>query len=148
MDQVNTSVRCVGGNGSWQEEEYIGKEGVSEWNRVCRFEEAAERWNYEGATVEQRAIFEKEQIHFKDGSEWWEEYKQQRCVIMRDFDGGTPLQSVLYLMDSVPHGVTIRKGVEKFNSERVLITAEKDPRYWYDFVPEGKMSMGGRRPQV
>lgn len=70
-------------------------------------------------------------IYIKDGTQWWDGYKQQDCVIIDDFDGKWPYRDLLRLLDRYPYQGQIKGGYVKINSPCIIITCEHPPDFMY-----------------
>lgn len=59
---------------------------------------------------------------------WWDGYKQQKCVLLDDYDGSLyKYKALLQLLDRYPHRVEIKGGSMPFNSEVIYITSSQSP---------------------
>lgn len=115
---------------------------------MARIGECVDMWKHEEASPSQQQMFEDSQIYYKDDSIWWQGYHQQQSVIVKEFSGKLPIESLLNLIDGVPHNVQIKNGHVQFTSERMIVTSVKDPRYWYDFSSNYMASVRGRVPSA
>jgi len=67
-----------------------------------------------------------------DDNGWWEGYKGQECVIINDFRGSIPYDTLLQLIDRYPYSVK-RRGREPmpFTSKHIMITSPLTPEECY-----------------
>lgn len=70
-------------------------------------------------------------FYMKDGSIWWDGYKQEDRIVIDDFDGKWPFRDLLRLLDRYPYQGQIKGGYVKINSPEIWITCEFPPgKYW------------------
>lgn len=72
-----------------------------------------------------------ESCYKKPNGQWWDRYDQQENVILDDYDGYINFREFLQLCDAYPHQIPFKGGFKKFNSKRIIITANIDPDVWY-----------------
>lgn len=65
------------------------------------------------------------------GSDWWDDYRGEEVVIMDEFTGWIPYNSLLRVLDAFPLLVQCKGGQISFRSKWVLLTANKLPTTWY-----------------
>lgn len=70
---------------------------------------------------------------YDDTLKWWCGYGGGlgKNVIIDDFCGGAPFQTLLRLFDRYPYRVQTKGGSREFVAERIVITSNIDPRNWY-----------------
>lgn len=77
-------------------------------------------------------MFKPEEIYIKDGTMWWDNYEQQKCIVIDDFDGKWPFRDLLRLLDRYPYQGQVKGGYVKINSPFIVITCEYAPSTLYD----------------
>lgn len=74
-----------------------------------------------------------DQIYMKDGTQWWDGYSQQQCILIDDFDGKWPFRDFLRLLDRYPYRGQYKGGYVDINSPIIIITCEFAPdHFWRD----------------
>jgi len=69
--------------------------------------------------------------YIKDGTMWWDGYKQEEAIIIDDFDGKWPFRDLLRLIDRYEYQGQYKGGYVKINSPYIYITCEFPPaKYW------------------
>lgn len=69
--------------------------------------------------------------YMKDGTRWWDGYKQQNVILIDDFDGCWPFRDLLRLLDRYPYQGQTKGGYVAVNSEAIIITCDKPPSgFW------------------
>lgn len=70
---------------------------------------------------------------YDDSLKWWCGYGggNGREVIIDDFCGTAPFQTLLRLFDRYPYRVQTKGGSREFVAERIVITSNINPRNWY-----------------
>lgn len=64
--------------------------------------------------------------------EWWENYNNQKCVIIDEFGGSTlSWERLLKLLDRYPVFVPFKGGSASFAAELVIITSNYPPSSWF-----------------
>jgi Putative viral replication protein/RNA helicase len=77
---------------------------------------------------------------WKPRGQWWCGYEQQEAVIIDDFYGWIPYDSMLRLLDRYPLLVETKGGQEVFNSKTIILTSNIPPHQWYDYNKHVHMS--------
>lgn len=68
-----------------------------------------------------------------DDNGWWDNYRQQECVIINDFRGRISYNELLQIVDKWPHQVKRRgRPPIPFTSKRVIITSSLHPMEVYN----------------
>lgn len=88
-------------------------------------------WGDAGTGKTRKAYEENPDAYFKPNGMWWDGYDNQKCVIIDDYDGYIGFREFLQLTDRYPHKVPFKGGFTEFNSEKIIITSNIDPEYWY-----------------
>lgn len=71
--------------------------------------------------------------YYKDpNNKWWDGYEQQETVIVEEFKGQMPWDTVLRLMDRWPLSVEVKGGTVPFCSQRVIFTSNFCIESWYE----------------
>lgn len=71
--------------------------------------------------------------YWKPRGEWWDGYAGEDTVILDDFYGWLPYDTLLRVCDNTPLTVPIKGGFVPFLARRVFITSNKLPEQWYKF---------------
>jgi len=89
------------------------------------------RWGSSG-TGKTRYCIEKHPDHYiKDGTSWWDNYKNQEAIIIDDFDNQIPFRVLLRLIDRYAYQGQIKGGYVQITSPFIYITCEYPPEiYW------------------
>lgn len=69
--------------------------------------------------------------YIKDGTKWWDNYKQEDAIIIDDFDGRWPFRDLLRLLDRYKYQGEYKGGYIKINSPYIYITCEFPPEYFW-----------------
>jgi len=89
-------------------------------------------WGPSGAGKSRYAIDLGFTYYIKDGTQWWDGYDGQECIIIDDFDGKWPLRDLLRLLDRYPYQGQFKGGYVKINSPRIFITCEYHPSHFWE----------------
>lgn len=84
-----------------------------------------------GKTRIPTTIFPGNKHYIKDGSKWWSNYNNEKCVIIDDFDGKWPYRDFLRLLDRNKYTCEIKGGNVIFNSPFIFISCEHSPSYYW-----------------
>lgn len=89
------------------------------------------RWGLAG-TGKTRFCIENHPDHYiKDGTPWWDGYKQQEAIIIDDFDNQIPFRTLLRMLDRYVYQGQVKGGYVHINSPYIYITCEFPPHvYW------------------
>lgn len=91
------------------------------------------RWGLTG-TGKTYGVIERHGIdncYIKDGTMWWNNYRQQQVIVIDDFDGKWPYRDLLRLLDCYPYQGQYKGGYIKINSPYIYITCEHHPsEFW------------------
>lgn len=89
------------------------------------------RWGLAG-TGKTRYCIETHPSHYvKDGTMWWDGYKQQEAIIIDDFDNAIPYRTLLRMLDRYVYQGQVKGGYIQINSPYIYITCEHPPtHYW------------------
>lgn len=84
-----------------------------------------------------------------NGNVWFDGYDYQDTVIIDEFYGWIPFDKMLQLLDRYALKVDIKGGAKEFNSKRIIITSNKNPRDWYKNIStEHKIALLRRLDKV
>lgn len=90
-------------------------------------------WGKSGTGKTREATESNPSFYMKDGSMWWDGYKQQQVIVIDDFDGAWPFRDFLRLLDRYPYQGQVKGGYVKINSPLIYITCEFHPsEFWSD----------------
>lgn len=90
-------------------------------------------WGATG-TGKTRYLFDRieaSEIYIKDGTQWWDGYRQQKAILIDDFDGRWPYKDLLRLLDRYPYQGQVKGGYVQINSPYIVITCDKHPEAIY-----------------
>jgi len=73
-----------------------------------------------------------EDVHRQDNGQWWNDYHQQKDVVIDEYLGWIPAAFLNRLVDKTPLLVPYKGGFHVFNSERIWILSNYLPETWYD----------------
>ena len=89
------------------------------------------RWGLSG-TGKTRYCVEKHPDHYiKDGTSWWDNYKQQEAIIIDDFDNQIPFRILLRMLDRYSYQGQVKGGYVQINSPFIYITCEYPPEHFW-----------------
>jgi len=71
-------------------------------------------------------------VYIKDGTQWWNGYKQETVILIDDFDGKWPFRDLLRLLDRYKYQGQTKGGYVQINSPRIYITCEYNPQHFWD----------------
>jgi len=69
----------------------------------------------------------------------------QKEVLLDEFEGHLPLNSLLKLIDKYVRQVPIKGGFTWFNPEVIMMTANQHPSKWYDYSTRAQKEVALRR---
>jgi len=86
-----------------------------------------------GKTFVPQSIFGEDHCYIKDGTQWWPNYNQEKCIIIDDFDGKWPYRDLLRLLDKYRYQGQYKGGYCQITSPYIFITCEFPPEdFWQD----------------
>jgi len=68
------------------------------------------------------------------GTLWWDGYENHETVIIDDFYGWMPFDTLLRIADRYPMLVDTKGGAVQFTAKRIIITSNDIPKDWYPNV--------------
>lgn len=89
-------------------------------------------WGLSGTGKTKAAVEIDPSFYIKDGTQWWDGYKQEKVIIIDDFDGKWPYRDFLRLLDRYPYQGQIKGGYVPVNSEYIVITCEFPPQEFWE----------------
>lgn len=90
-------------------------------------------WGPTGVGKSYTAYHRGETCYIKDGTMWWNGYRNQQVILIDDFDGKWPYRDLLRLLDRYPYQGQVKGGYVEINSPIIYITCEFPPeQYWED----------------
>jgi len=94
-----------------------------------RIERPIVRWRYGKTGVGKSFAVRKEfpEHYVKDGTQWWDGYNQQECILIDDFDGHCHFRDFLRLTDEGRYQGQYKGGYVKINSPYIYITCSYPP---------------------
>jgi len=69
--------------------------------------------------------------YWKSRDSWWDGYEAQETVILDEFYGWLPYDTLLRLCDRYPMSVEVKGGKTQFLAKTIVITTNKVPSKWY-----------------
>lgn len=69
--------------------------------------------------------------YWKQRSNWWDGYENEHTVIIDEYYGWLPYDTLLRLCDRYPMLVETKGGQKQFTSKRIVITSNHLPNKWY-----------------
>lgn len=72
-----------------------------------------------------------ENAYWKQRGQWWDGYQGQEVVVIDDFYGWLPFDTLLRLCDRYPLMVETKGGQVIFSSKVIIFTTNQHPREWY-----------------
>lgn len=84
-------------------------------------------WGPSGSGKSRYAVDLGFSFYIKDGTQWWDGYDGQECIIIDDFDGKWPFRDFLRLLDRYPYQGQFKGGYVKIDSPLIYITCEFPP---------------------
>ena len=72
--------------------------------------------------------------YWKQRGQWWDNYSGEETVIIDEYYGWLPYDTLLRLCDRYPLLVEIKGGQVQFTSRRIIITTNAVPNTWYKDV--------------
>jgi len=81
----------------------------------------------------------------KTDQTWFDGYIGQREVLLDEFEGHLPLNSLLKILDRYLRQVPVKHGFTWFNPEIIMLTANSHPSTWYDFSNRKEKEIALRR---
>lgn len=92
-------------------------------------------WGPTGSGKSTRARNENPGAYWKSrnagGSQYFDNYNGQDTIIMDEFRGWIPFDSLLRLLDSTPHQLDIKHGAVAMSAKKVVFTSNDHPSEWY-----------------
>lgn len=90
------------------------------------------RWGLAGTGKSRFAMEAHETFYVKDNTKWWDNYMQQKAIVIDDFDNAIPFRTLLRLLDRYPYQGEVKNGYINVDSPFIYITCEFPPEhYWY-----------------
>lgn len=88
-------------------------------------------WGLAGVGKTRKAVETHKSFYIKDGTMWWDGYKQQEAIVIDDFDGKWPYRDLLRLLDRYEYQGQVKGGYVKINSPHIYITCEFEPEHFW-----------------
>lgn len=88
-------------------------------------------WGKSGVGKTKYAFDNHVDVYIKDGTMWWDNYEQNECILIDDFDGKWPYRDLLRLLDRYPYQGQVKGGYTKINSPNIYITCEHSPEFFW-----------------
>jgi len=70
--------------------------------------------------------------YWKARDPWWDGYEAQETVIIDEYYGWLPFDTLLRLCDRYPMDVEVKGGKVPFLAQNIIITSNRIPTRWYD----------------
>lgn len=64
-------------------------------------------------------------------TKWWDGYKGEPCVLIDEFNGQIPIETILKLCDYGKSSIETKGGVINFNSKKIIFTSNVNPNDWW-----------------
>jgi len=74
------------------------------------------------------------EAYWKQRSQWWDNYEAQETVVLDEFYGWLPFDTLLRLCDRYPLYVETKGGQVNMSAKRIVITTNAVPNAWYKNV--------------
>lgn len=84
-----------------------------------------------GKTYGVMSKYDRSDIYIKDSTMWWNNYTQQKVILIDDFDGKWPFRDLLRLLDYNAYQGQYKGGYVKINSPYIYITCEFEPSHFW-----------------
>lgn len=68
----------------------------------------------------------------KGGQTWWNNYMGEPDIIINDFHGEIPFNTMLQLLDTKPYKIQGKGTMKEFLGKRIFITSTAHPRKWWE----------------
>lgn len=69
--------------------------------------------------------------YWKQKSNWWDNYVAQKTIILDEFYGWLPFDTLLRICDKYPMQVEQKGGQTELVAENIIITTNQKPKQWY-----------------
>lgn len=69
--------------------------------------------------------------YWKQRSNWWDGYENEHTVILDEYYGWLPYDTLLRICDRYPLLIETKGGQKQFTSKRIVITSNNIPSKWY-----------------
>ncbi len=77
------------------------------------------------------ALEQAPEAYWKQRGNWWDGYEGQPDVVIDDYYGWLPFDTLLRLLDRYPMIVETKGGHAQFVAKTIIITSNKKPEEWY-----------------
>jgi len=81
----------------------------------------------------------------KKESTWFDGYVGQKAVLLDEFEGHLPLNSLLKLIDKYVRQVPVKHGFTWFHPETIIMTCNEHPSKWYSYGDRVQKEIALRR---
>jgi len=81
----------------------------------------------------------------KKESTWFDGYVGQKVVLLDEFEGHLPLNSLLKLIDKYVRQVPVKGGFTWFNPDTIILTCNEHPSKWYSYGDRVQKEIALRR---
>lgn len=71
------------------------------------------------------------EIYQKDSTSWWQDYQQEKVVLIDDFRGDIKYNELLKILDRYAYRVSIKGSHGQLNSPYIIITSNRSPAETY-----------------
>lgn len=72
----------------------------------------------------------------KDGNVWWDGYQGEETIILDEFYGWVPYDTILRVCDRYPLRVPFKGGYHKLKATRIIFTSNKPWTDWYPGIDD------------
>lgn len=88
-------------------------------------------WGQPGTGKSKWALEHYPNAYWKPRGEWWDGYEEHESVIIDDFYGWLPFDTLLRVLDRYPLYVQIKGGTVNFVAKTIVITSNSEMGKWY-----------------
>lgn len=81
----------------------------------------------------------------KQDTNWFDGYTGQKQVLLDEFEGHMPLNSLLKILDRYVRQVPVKGGFTWFNPDSIILTANEHPSTWYNYCSRLQKEQALRR---
>lgn len=102
-------------------------------------------WGLTGAGKSSYVRKKSPSAYWKQRNEWWDGYDGTSDVVLDDFYGWLPYDTLLRLCDAYPCSVGVKGSTVGFAPQRIFITSNLHPQLWYSKLHPSRFAALERR---